>query len=156
MISNNHRIITITSKYGISVFWTNCISCGLFCTWGGADHPEIRKIRKIRNFSILINWNTEFQYLIICQIGVFKGSWLCLLLWGPSPLHQGAFWLQRLVKLRCFMAFSRDWQKQPEDLDLKRSNVKEQEANGQESQTIYRNDGFSTKEKSIFEKKSSI
>jgi hypothetical protein len=42
------------------------------------------------------------------------------------------------------MAFSRDWQKQPEDLDLKRSNVKEQEANGQESQTIYRNGGFST------------
>ena len=54
------------------------------------------------------------------------------------------------------MAFSKDWQKQPEDLDLKRSNVKEQEANGQESQTIYRNDGFSTKEKAIFENKSSI
>jgi hypothetical protein len=54
------------------------------------------------------------------------------------------------------MAFSRDWQKQPEDLDLKRSNVKEQEANGQESQTIYRKDGFSTREKSSFEQKSSI
>jgi hypothetical protein len=60
------------------------------------------------------------------------------------------------VKLRGFIAFSRDWQKQPEDLDFKRSNVKQQEANGQESQTIYRNDGFSTKEKAIFENKSSI
>ena len=120
MISNNPRIITIKSKYGISVFLTNCISCGL----GGAlTTPKYGKYGKhgvsvfwlieIRNFSIWLSAKLWFSrvlgYAFSCGVQVlcikvlsdFKGLWNWDVLWhsrgtGRSSqktwISKGATW----------------------------------------------------------------